>query len=111
MGSDKHARSRDYYIFFCRLSIIHNPEISLINFDQQQVQLLGSCSVFENKMFPLLVDHLVVGDSGIFRQLLFSMVIFFPLVDQPLHSYFLWKPGFCSIQHLFLSNPLLNKRY
>lgn len=76
MDSDKHAISRDYYIFFCRLSIIYNPKNSLINFDQQQVQLLDSCSVFENKTFPLIVDHLVVGDLSIFRQLLFSTVIF-----------------------------------
>lgn len=62
--------------FLCRLAVIYNPKNSLINFDQQQVQLLDSCSVFENKIFPLIGDHLVVGELGIFRQLLFSMVMF-----------------------------------
>lgn len=89
-------------VFFCRLSIIYNPRISFINFDQQQVRLLDSCSGSENKIFlSLTVDHLGAGDSGILRQLLFSIIIF--LIQWISPSYFLWKSGFCSIQELFLS--------
>lgn len=102
MDSANHTTSRDYHCFFCRLSIIYNPRISFINFDQQQVRLLDSCSGSENKIFlSLTVDHLGAGDSGILRQLLFSIIIF--LIQWISPSYFLWKSGFCSIQELFLS--------
>lgn len=75
MDSANHTTSRDYHCFFCRFSIIYNPRISFINFDQQQARLLDSCSAVENKIFiSLTVDHLAIGDSGILRQLLFSII-------------------------------------
>lgn len=102
MDSANHTTSRAYHCFFCRLSIIYNPTISFINFDQQQVRLLDSCSGFEKEIFiSLTADHLVVGDLDILRQLLFSII---HPVDWPqllsMEIQILFRTGTVSVQTL-----------